>query len=79
MASFFFIFAFSSNYVYSHCSSEEGGDQQSNIYGMMSCMCCIIFGVDINTTAYRLGQYSLHILLEKELHSLFLNFADDWI
>ena len=41
-----------------------GSGQQSNNYGIMPCMCCIIFlGFNINTTAFCLGCYSLHILL----------------
>ena len=40
--------------------------QQSNMYGMVPCMCCIIFwGFDLNTTAFCSGRYSLRLLLLK--------------
>ena len=43
-----------------------GSAQQSNMYGMVPCMCCIIFwGFDLNTTAFCSGRYSLRLLLLK--------------
>ena len=43
-----------------------GLGQQSNNYRIMPFMCYIIFlGFNINTTAFCLGRYSLHLLLLK--------------
>ena len=40
--------------------------KESDMFGMMPCMCWITFvGFVINTTAYHLGQYSLQFLLLK--------------
>ena len=40
--------------------------QQSNMFGKLPCMCSVIyFELVTNTTAYRLGWYSLHLLLLK--------------
>ena len=35
------------------------------MYGVVPCIYFIILGIAINTTAYHLGQYSLHLLLPK--------------
>ena len=45
--------------------SQRRWAQQSNLYGMLTCMCCIIFGFVINSTAYNTygDRYSLHLLL----------------
>ena len=43
-----------------------GSAQQSNNYGIMTCMCCMNFrGVNINTTAFCLDRSSPHLLLLK--------------
>ena len=39
--------------------------QRLSMYGFLPCMCCIIFGVAINTTAYNLDWYVL--LLESSV------------
>ena len=40
-----------------------GSAQQSNMYGMLPYMCCILFFWFVtNTTAYHLGLHSLHLL-----------------
>ena len=51
-----------------HWSSAHPSNR-SNMYGMLPCMCCIIFlkggGFVISTTAFHLGLYRLHIHLQK--------------
>ena len=51
--------------LYSRRRCTTGSAQQASMYGMRPCMCCIILVFYLNTTAYCLGQYSLHIILLK--------------
>ena len=50
--------------LFSRRRLTTGLAQQLNNYGIIPCMWCNFFrGVNINTTAFCLGQYSLHLLL----------------
>ena len=57
-----------------------GSAEQSNVYGIMTCMCCInSFGFNINTTAFCLGLSSLHLLILKSSMTDQFKMLHSWI